>query len=185
MNHVVGFITGHSVRGCTGLSREQREFQQRCAVPEANWLKHNFPWQETFPFPEPFRLLNASWSNVRHYFESRRAAFREQHRAEVVERFAGLDAVILLAGSCGLELLNNLDLPVETRQRLHVFAYGPVSRRRPEVASCFMVQGERDVISRAFHREVDARFPCSHMGYLAAPETLRLFEAFYRGVLVS
>jgi len=55
MNHVVGFITGHSVRDCTGLSQGQREFQRRSAVPEANWLRHNFPWQETFPFPEPCR----------------------------------------------------------------------------------------------------------------------------------
>lgn len=185
MKHVVGFITGHSARGCTGLSQEQWDFQRRSAVPEENWLRHNFPWQETFPFPEPFHLLSASWNNVRHYFESRRPVFREQHRAGVVELFARHDAVILLAGSCGLELLNNLDLPAETRGRLHVFAYGPVSRRRPEVASCFMVQGEGDVISRTFHRHAEARFPCPHMGYLAAAETRRLFESFYRGVVAS
>lgn len=183
MNHIVGFITGQSVRGCTGLSLEQREFQRRGPVPEANWLRHNFPWQETFPFPEPFHLLSASWNNARQFFESMRPAFRDKYRAEVVAKFASYDAVILLAGSCGLELLNNLDLPAETRRRLHVFAYGPVSRRRPEVASCFMVQGERDVISRAFHQQVDARFPCAHMGYLTSAETPRLLEAFYRGIL--
>ena len=44
MNHIVAFITGHSVRGCTGLSHEEREFQQRSAVPAPNWLRHNFPW---------------------------------------------------------------------------------------------------------------------------------------------
>ena len=185
MNHIVGFITGHSVRSCTGLSHEQRDFQQRSAVPPENWLQHNFPWQETFPFPEPFRLLSASWNNLRHYVESRTPAFREQHRSEVAARFVRYDAVILLAGSCGLELLNNLELAVETRQRLHVFAYGPVSRCMPEVASSFLVQGRRDVISRVFHRDVDARFPCPHMGYLAADETLRLFDAFYRRVLKS
>jgi hypothetical protein len=183
MNHIVGFITGHSVRGCTGLSHEQREFQRRSAVPQANWLQHNFPWQETFPFPEPFRLLSASLNNVRHYFRSRTPGFRDQHRPEVLARFAQYDAVILLAGSCGLELLNNLELPAEMRQRLHVFAYGPVSRCRPEAASSFLVQGRGDVISRAFHRHVDARFPCPHMGYLESAETLRLFDAFYRRVL--
>ncbi len=182
MNHIVAFITGHSVRGCTGLSQEQREFQQRSAVPAANWLRYNFPWQETFPFPEPFRLLSASWNNVRHYVASRKPAFREQHRAQVVAMFSQYETIILMAGSCGLELLNNLDLPAEIRQRLHVFAYGPVSRHRPDVASCFLVQGERDLISRTFHRQVDARFPCPHMGYLAAAETLRLFDAFYRRV---
>lgn len=185
MNHVVGFITGHSVRGCTGLSQEQREFQQRSIVPTANWLQYNFPWQETFPFPVRFRLLSASWNNLWHYFESRRPAFRENHCSEVVARFAQYDAVILLAGSCGLELLNNLDLPAETRQRLHVFAYGPVSRHRPEVASYFLVQGVGDVISRTFHRHVDAHVFCPHMGYLAAAETLRQFDAFYRRVFKS
>lgn len=185
MSHIVGFITGHSVRGCTGLSQEQREFQQRSAVPPANWLRHNFPWQETFPFPEPFRLLSASLNNVRHCFQSRTPEFREKHHSEVVARFAQYDAVILLAGSCGLELLNNLELPLDARQRMHVFAYGPVSRRRPEVASTFMVQGGHDLISRVFHRHVDARFPCPHMGYLEAAETLQLFDAFYRRVLLS
>lgn len=183
MKHVVGFISGHSVRGCTGLSQEHREFQRRSTVPERNWLRYNFPWQETFPFPEPFQLLSASLNNVLHYFESRRQVFREAHRSVVVELFAEYDAVILLAGSCGLELLNNLDLPEQTRQRLHVFAYGPVSRNRPQVASCFLVQGEQDLISWVFHREVDIRFPCGHMSYLTAPKTLSLFESYYRKVL--
>jgi hypothetical protein len=185
MNHIVGFITGHSVRGCTGLSREQREFQQRSAVVAENWLQHNFPWQETFPFPEPFRLLSASLNNVRHYFYSRTPQFLEQHRSQAMAKFADYDAVILLAGSCGLELLNNLELPEEIRQRLHVFAYGPVSRLIPGVASSFLVQGTYDVISRLFHSRVDVRFPCPHMGYLAADKTLRLFNEFYLKVLSS
>ena len=179
MNHIVGFITGHSVRGCTGLSQEQRDFQKHSAVPTASWLPYNFPWYETFPFPESFPLLGASYNNVRHYFESRRTAFRETHRSEILARFAAYDAVILLAGSCGMELLNNLNLPAETRQRLHVFGYGPVSRRRPAVASRLLLQGQHDIISRLFHRQVDLQFPCSHMGYLVAAETLRQFDAFY------
>lgn len=183
MNHIAGFITGHSVPGCTGLSSEQREFQRRSAAPEDRWLRHNFPWVETFPFPEPFRLLRASWNNARHFFESRRPSFREAHRRGVIELFAPFDAVILLAGSCGLELLCNLDLPAETLRRVHVFACGPVSRRRPRVASLFVAQGERDLISRAFHKQADARYRCPHLGYLEAPETLRLFDEFYLGIV--
>lgn len=183
--HIVGFITGQSVPGCTGLSREQQSFQQRSAVPGENWLQHNFPWQATFPFPEPFQLLTASWNNVRYYLDSRRPAFRDQHRQQVMDRLASYDAVILLAGSCGLELLNNLALPKGTSQRLHVFAYGPVSRQRADVASCFTVQGNRDWLSRYYHRQADQRFPCPHMGYLEAPETLRLFNEFYRKVLAT
>jgi hypothetical protein len=183
MNHIAGFITGHSVPGYTGLSREQRDFQSRSVVPEKNWLRHNFPWKETFPYPKSFNLVSGSWNNVRHYLASRRRAFRVQHRMAVIERFAPHDQVLLLAGSCGLELLNNLHLPEETRRRLHVFAYGPVCRSRPDVASLFVVQGSRDFLSRAFHRRADARFTCSHMSYLEAPETLHLLNLFYRRVV--
>lgn len=184
MNHIVGFITGHSVRGCTGLSQQQRAFQRLSNVPQANWLRYNFPWKETFPFPERLQLLSASINNVSQYLCSQTATFRAKHRTEVVVRLEGIDAVILLAGSCGLELLNNLKLPVETRRRLHVFAYGPVSRRQPDVASYFLVQGDLDLISQTFHREVDARIDCAHMDYLERVETLRLFEAFYRSVVL-
>lgn len=182
MNHVAAFITGHSVRGCTGLSREQRAFQENSAVPGEKWLRHNFPWHETFPFPDAAPLLTASWNNGWCFLSSRRPLFEEIHREAVVERFAALDAVILLAGSCGLELLNNLHLPGQTLDRIHVFAYGPVSRRRPATASCLVVQGERDWISRGFHRRADRRYPCSHLGYLRSPETLRHFDEFYRGI---
>lgn len=181
--YIVGFITGQSVPGCTGLSTEQQAFQKRTEVPAERWLQNNFPWHETYPFPEPFQLLAASWNNVRGYLASRQPAFAEQHRELVIQKLADYDTIILLAGSCGLELLNNLNLPKDLRARLHVFAYGPVSRQRPEVASCFIVQGERDWLSRFYHRQADRRYPCPHMGYLEAPETLTCFNAFYREVM--
>lgn len=180
MKILAGFLTGHSVPGCTGLSPAQRDFLFRSAVPAACRLVHNFPWHETEPFPERIPIATASWNNVRHCLGSLGAGFRKRHRDAVVARFADCDAVLLLAGSCGLELLDNLDLPEETRRRLHVFAYGPVSRRRPEVASLRLVQGRRDRISRLFHRQVDHLLPCGHLDYLERPETLALFDGFYR-----
>ena len=186
MNHgsyIAAFITGHSVRGCTGLSKVQVEFQRRSAIPEGRWLAHNFPYHPTAPFPKSVPLLAASLSNIGHYFASRKPQFKERHREAVSAVFSPYERVILLAGSCGLELLNNLDLAPELRQKLHIFACGPVSRSLPHVASCFMVQGEHDWISRAFHRSVDQRYPCSHMGYLASPTTLTFFNEFTQRVL--
>ena len=177
------FLTGHSVPGCTGLSREQREFQRRSAVPASHWLPWNFPYHETHPFPEPVPLLSASVNNLRHYLGSRREGFRRRHRDAVMERLSPWPVVILLAGSCGLELLANLELPKELLGRLHVFAYGPVSRRLPGAATCRLVQGQRDWLSRFYHRRVDHRIDCPHMGYLTAPETLPLFDAFCHDVL--
>ncbi len=179
---IAAFITGHSVRGCTGLSHEQAEFQRKSEVPAAEWLPHNFPYQNTFPFPEPFNLLAASMNNVWHYSRSRLGSFALAHRDAVADVLQPYDKVLLLAGSCGLELFNNLGLPEDLRSRVHIFAYGPVSRRRPEVASHLIVQGTRDWLSRFYHPTADHRYACPHMGYLAAPETLRLFKEYHQRV---
>jgi hypothetical protein len=180
---IAAFITGHSVRGCTGLSREQIDFQKRSAIPQEQWLPHNFPYSETHPFPEPVPLLAASLSNIVHFWESRLPAYKNRHRDAVAGIFSGHDAVILVAGSCGLELLNNLGLPAEVLRRLHVFACGPVSWRLPETASCLVLQGAGDPVSRCFHRKADHWIDCAHMGYLQSPETMRLFNDLYFRVL--
>lgn len=177
-NYMAAFITGHSVRGCTGLSSTQVAFQQRSMIPEERWLKCNFPYIPTTPFPDSVPLLTASLNNAAHYMFSRGQRFRKQNQQAVVSAFADVDCIILLAGSCGLELLNNLALPAELRRKMHVFACGPVSRAMPEVASFYSAQGIHDWISRAFHRQANLRFPCSHMNYLNSPITLSAFNSF-------
>lgn len=182
---IAAYITGHSVRGCTGLSQEQRDFQQRTDIPAGQWLPHNFPYHATFPFPENFPLLRASVNNVLHYTRSRLASFAKTHRAAVAQVLDPYDTILLLAGSCGLELFNNLGLPAALRQRIHLFACGPVSRRLPDVASHLLVQGTHDWLSRLYHPRVDHRYPCPHMGYLRAPETLALFNACHHRVTAT
>lgn len=182
---IAAFITGHSVRGCTGLSQKQQSFQQRSGLSAEHWLPHNFPYKPTFAFPERFPLLRASVNNARHYFASRRPSFARQHGAAVNAVLQPYDTILLLAGSCGLELFNNLRLADGLRSRIHIFACGPVSRRRPEVASCVMVQGTGDWLSRLCHRTVDHRYECSHMGYLDHPETLRLFQEYHHHVTAA
>ena len=179
---IAAFITGHSVRGCTGLSQAQLGFLRRTGVAAEQWLPHNFPYVPSFPFPENFPLLRASVNNVLHYSRSRFASFAKSHRQPVTELLEGYDTILLLAGSCGLELFNNLGLPAGLRQRIHVFAYGPVSRRLPEVASHLLVQGRSDWLSRFYHRKADHRYDCPHMGYLEHPETLRLFTEYHQRV---
>lgn len=176
-DYIAAFITGHSLPGCTGLSTDQLDFQQRSELPVGRWLSNNFPYHETSPFRPP-NLIRASFNNSRHYYFSRFGSFRDRHRDHVVGIFSAYEKVILLAGSCGLELLNNLELPGDTRRRLHIFSYGAVSRKLPDTASHLMVQGSRDFISRIFHRHADHRYSSSHMDYLRSPETLRLFNSF-------
>ncbi len=86
---------------------------------------------------------------------------------------ARADRTLFLAGSCGLELFNNLALPADTLRRVTIFAYGPVARRRPGCA-CLLVQGRRDWFSRRYFRTVDARVNTGHMDYLANPEVAKL-----------
>jgi hypothetical protein len=181
-SHIAAFITGHSVRGCTGLSADQFDFLRRSELPDEQWLPCNFPYHETFPFRSP-NLIRASLNNSCHYYFSRFSGFRDRHRDQVIGIFSGYEKVILLAGSCGLELLNNLELPDDIRSRLHVFSYGAVSRELPDTASHLMVRGSQDFISRIFHRHADHCYASSHMGYLRSPETMRLFNSFCRRTL--
>jgi len=81
------------------------------------------------------------------------------------------DRTVLLAGSCGLELLANLRLPELVLSRLHVFAYGAVARRRPQV-DIVAVHGRRDWIARPWRKHDDLFVDCHHMNYLASPEVL-------------
>ena len=170
------FLTGHSVRGCTGLSSLQLDFQRRTSLPLEQWLPYNFPYVATHPFPEATGLLAASFNNGWHFWSSRFKAFGRRYRAPVTAAFGGADRVLLVAGSCGLELLDNLGLEPEVLARLHVLALGPVSRRLPAVARCHRVQGRWDRLSAWYHPQVEQVIPGGHLDYLARPEVLAAFE---------
>lgn len=178
---IVAFFTGQSDPRTNALSPAQRSFLQRSPVLPDQWLKTNFPYRPAMEWSEP-HLVRASFNNALQYLGSRFTKFEKTYRPPFMEAFPGEGKILLLAGSCGLELLTNLRLPETVLQRLHVFAYGPVSRSLPSCASLITVQGRRDVISRWWHRRVDHVVSCGHMNYLETEETLRLFSAFYRQV---
>jgi hypothetical protein len=109
-------------------------------------------------------------------FRSRRPGFAAQHRETVAAVIERGDRAFFLAGSCGLELFNNLQLPPELERRCTLLCYGPVARRRPHHASTIIVQGTLDVFSRFWFRYASARVPCGHLGYLRAPGFLRICQ---------
>jgi len=178
---IVAFLTGQSDPRTNALSPVQRGFLDRSPVPPVQRLDLNFPYRPAVEWRET-NLFRASFSNARQYLASRRPSFADAHRGAFQETFGSAGKVVLLAGSCGLELLVNLRLPEETLRRVHVFAYGPVSRSLPRCASLETVQGNRDAISRWWHRSVDHVIPCGHMDYLETAETMALFSAFHRRV---
>jgi len=176
------FLTGRSDPRSAALSPVQTAFLDALPVPDAWKVRVNFPYPAETP---PFRatpLLLASWRNANQYAGSRRAAFAERHRAQVLDRIDAAERTFVLAGSSGLELLGNLRLPAAALARLHVFAYGPVARRLPG-CDHRLVQGRRDWISRAWFRTVTARVETGHLDYLADPAVLRLCEAYLREVM--
>lgn len=178
---IVAFLTGQSDPSGNALSPSQREFLFQSPVPRHHQLDLNFPYRPSAEWRST-PLLKASLCNARQYLGSRVGSFPRRYREPFLETFGGFGKVILLAGSCGLELLVNLRLPEEFLRRLHVFAYGPVSRSVPRCATLWIVQGRGDVISKRWHRKADHVISCGHMDYLESGETAALFARFHHEV---
>ena len=168
-------MTGQSHPRSAALSPSQAAFLAALPVPAATRVNLNFP----YPFEAPVRpftstpLLSASLRNARQHFASRRPAFSERRRPAVEALLARADRTLFLMGSCGLELFNNLALPARALERVTIFAYGPVARRRPD-GDCLLVQGRRDWISRSFFRRVDVQVDGGHLDYLGDPAVAAL-----------
>jgi hypothetical protein len=172
----VASLTGQSDSGRCALSPSQMAFLKALELPEGAAVPWNFPYH---PGPEhrPTPLWLASFRNASMYFASRRPAFREQHRGAVIELLMRAERTVFLAGSCGLELLANLDLPKADLKRCRLFAYGPVARKLP-ACPALLVQGGSDWLSRWYFPRVDHRIDAGHMDYLESPEVLRLCREF-------
>lgn len=185
MNIGIVFITGQSKTDSCELSPIQKEFGERLALEGANVFELNFPYRNMKPY-EKVSIVRASVSNIAIYFRSRKNTFKKNYLKDVLALFSRYDKIMFLAGSCGLELLNNLDIDV-SRKRIHILAYGPVARQRSKY-SCTYVLGKQDYISRCLffgntflmslrskNGEV-GNYPnyyslaCGHMDYLANPD---------------
>ena len=177
----VAFITGRSRPDRWQLSPQQASFVQKLGVPPTQRVSLNFPWQDS-----PYRdysdvgLLRASISNAREYLGSRHRAFIRRYQPSALALFARADRTLLLSGSCGLELFNNLSLPAEILSRVSLFAYGPVARQRPACRH-LLVQGHRDLISRLWFPQVDILIESGHMDYLTRPDLPALCRQFLAG----
>lgn len=161
----VAFITGRSNRYSWHLSEVQKKFLQRLATPGRHLVPVNFPYSDCPSFYKPTPLWLASINNAIEYFSSRRSTYRNRYRPQMSRMLEIAQHTVLLSGSCGLELLNNLELSPTWNDRISVFAYGPVSRSRPVFRS-FSVQGRYDFISRYWVKAADYRVRAGHLEYL-------------------
>lgn len=174
----IAFITGRSQPDCWLLSPQQSAFLEKLELRLAQPVNVNFPWQDMPARVYPKTgLLRASVNNAREYLRSRQRDFVPRYQPSALRLLERADRTLLLSGSCGLELFNNLHLPAEVLTRISLFAYGPVARRRPACRH-LLVQGQRDVISRLWFSQVDVRINGGHMDYLTRPELPELCRQF-------
>ena len=155
-------------------------------MPEEGRVALNFPYPLASPqrpfMPTP--LLIASLRNAWQYFASRRPGFPEHHRPAVEALLERADHTLILAGSCGLELFNNLGLPAGVLRRVTIFALGPIARRRPDCAS-LLSKAAGDWLSRSYFRRADVYVEGGHMDYLTDPTVVALAAATVRRLAVQ
>lgn len=177
----IAFLTGQSDPGCCALSPQQLAFgkalQSRC--PGTELVATNFPYAHQTPPHRTVPLWRASLANTRQYLAARRSDFALIHRPAVTQCFDHYSQVLILAGSCGLALLNALQLPEAYRHKLWVLAYGPVAKARGPWQGA-LVQGRRDRLSRWYFSEVDHLVNAGHMDYLVGDALLEIAVAALR-----
>lgn len=173
----VAFLTGQSNPVSWALSPAQSAFLARLQRPERVLCHLNFPYQPDSAPHTPTPLLAASVRNGSQYLLSRRHTFADRYQGALITLLSNARHTVLLAGSCGLELLANLRLPPSALARVSVFAFGPVARHAPQ-CRFVLVQGRRDWISQCFFHTVTHRVDCGHMDYLYQDSVYTLCEAF-------
>ena len=170
----LAFLTGQSDPARCALSPQQRAFGQALLAPGRVLHPCNFPYDAATPDHQPAALLAASWHNTRHYLRSRDPGFAATHGPALAQLLQAAPHTLLLAGSCGLELLANLELPPALAQRCSVLAYGPVARRAPRVAQLQVLVGRQDWVSRLGWRGARQWIDSGHMDYLQQPAVLAI-----------
>ncbi|KHL59545.1 hypothetical protein [Xanthomonas cannabis] len=175
----IAFLTGQSDRARCALSAEQQQFLQALQGGGRRLIDCNYPYR---PDSAPHRrtpLWRASLSNARQYLGARAGRVASADRARVAGLLQHSPMTVLLAGSCGLQLLTALQLPQSARARLAVFAYGPVCRAPGAFGQLRVVQGRGDWLSRALFDGAVAHAPrCGHMDYLRSASVLASCRAF-------
>lgn len=181
----IAFLTAQADPRSCALSPLQRDFARSLAeqtgVP---CLEENFPYTRPAVAWRRRPLWRESLSVLLQYASARRANFAGKHRPPVLAMLARADQTVLLAGSCGLHLLQQLRLPDDALTRISFIAYGAVARQRP-AAPGIVVLGRRDWIARGRGPAPDYRIDADHLDYLTNAEFLSLAVNFIRRRVVA
>lgn len=174
----IAFFTAQADPRTCALSRVQGAFLDPWrGRPHVAMVERNFPYDSAFAPARGRPLWRESLSVVRQYWSARHGSFAANYQTSVSAMLAQADETVLLAGSCGLELLRRLDLSAADFARLSFVGYGAVTKQRPPCPG-ILVLGERDWIARGRGPAPDRRVPCGHLDYLVNAEFAALCSDF-------
>lgn len=168
----LAFITGLSNPESCQLSKIQREFLSGLSLPDESKLFLNFPYSEDLAnennnveSEKDVSLWRASLNNGWQFISASTRNYRRLNAHHWKALMDSADLLLLIAGSCGLQLINSL-LDESEFDKVRVLAFGPTAWRRPRCKTV-LVQGEKDWISKLFFRDVDHVLPVvGHLDYL-------------------
>ena len=175
----VCFITGLSNYGNNTLSPIQTEFLSKIDTTEKNKLFLNFPYvNKNLTYKEP-HIICASISNAYQYLLSK-TYWIEEKNERLKSMLKEERRILLLSGSCGLELIRNMKFTKEEKERLHVIAYGAVAKKIPDLKYLTLVQSKNDWIARLWIKEYDFMIEGNHMNYLESEKFLNFTNDYVR-----
>ncbi len=176
----IAILTGLSDWNSCQLSDPQIKFLKDIPIPEEQKIFQNFPYTNKSTM-QKVGLIKASLANVWQFLFSWTKSYQSQAIKHLDRLLASSDEVILIVGSCGAEILNNMLKKIDQSSRIKVITYGAVARRFQR-SDCIHVQGENDLLSAAFLKDPDYIIPeVGHMNYMQSPVFKSIVKRFVCG----
>lgn len=145
--------------------------------PHVAIVERNFPYDSAVAPARCRPLWRESVSVARQYCGAKRQVFAAKRQTCMRALLAQADETVLLAGSCGLELLRRLGLSAADYAQISFVGYGVVAKQRPPCPG-ILVLGESDWIARGRGPAPDRLVNCGHLDYLANADFAALCNDF-------
>lgn len=172
------FMTGLSDWNNSSLSPQQINFLKKINLQENNKIYMNFPFESNSKYKKT-NILIASLSNSLQYMLARTSWIKKKE-IDFKNLLAKENKILLLVGSCGLEILRNINLSAADKDKIHVIAYGGVAKKIPDYQHLTLVQGKNDWISRLWIKRYDLLINSNHMNYLDSQEFLTFINKYIK-----
>lgn len=178
----VAVVTGLSNPASCELTQPQRDLIALPELPVDSVIGWNFPFIPESPATQTSEpsLLKASLSNCLHFVRTYAAGYQRLATPHWEALLSATDRVIMVTGSCGLQLINTSDYLREHSFRIRILAFGPVANAQPRFSTT-LLQGSRDYLSKLWFRKADITIPgVGHMDYWTHPKVREVATQWLR-----